>query len=125
MHMASAWEVVVAANHGYGYLPRCVAYTDCKAGMNCYPGYSPDSMYPAVGQVVEVVGVADAKLGFWLKTESNYPCLLSRTVAERLQYVPESGPCMAPAAKRSPRILSAILLNYPGAFGAAKAVVRC
>ena len=34
----------------------------------------------------EEVGVAGDLLGFWLKMESNYPCLLSRTDVEKWQY---------------------------------------
>ena len=45
------------------------------------------------------VGVADVKLGFWLKMESNYPCLLSRTVAVIWQYALGWEPCMALVAK--------------------------
>jgi hypothetical protein len=71
------------------------------------------------------VGVAGMKLGSWLKTESNYPCLLSRTVAERLRYVPGLEPCMALVGKHWPTILSVTLPNYPAAFAVVKEAVHC
>jgi hypothetical protein len=52
------------------------------------------------------VGVADAKLGSWMKMERNYPRLLSRTVAEKWQDVPGPGACMVFGAKCSPRSLA-------------------
>jgi hypothetical protein len=74
--------------------------------------------------VVEEVGVVDGKLGFWLKMESNYPCLLNRNVAEKLQDAPEPGPCMELAAKHSPRILFVSLLDCLVAFAEEKEVAR-
>jgi hypothetical protein len=82
---------------------------------------------PVAGLVVEVeeVGVADVKLEFWLKTESNYPCLLTHTVGEILQDAPEPEPCMELAAKYSPRILSESLLDCLVAFDEVKEVGHC
>jgi hypothetical protein len=72
------------------------------------------------------VGVAGVvKLGFWLKMESNYPCLLSRTVAEKSQYAPAPEAYMALAARYLPTTLSVILLDCLGASAAVKAVARC
>jgi hypothetical protein len=71
------------------------------------------------------VGVADVKLGFWLKMESNYPCLLIRTVGERLQDAPGPEPCMELAVRYSPRILFVSLLDCLVAFAEVKEVGRC
>lgn len=87
-----AEAAVVAANRAYGYLPRYVAYIDYKAGTSYFLHCFQDLMVLAAAVVVAaaaavqaevVVGVADVKLGSWLKMASNYPCLLSRTVAEK------------------------------------------
>lgn len=72
-----------------------------------------------------MVGVAGVKLGFWMKKESNYPRLLSRTVAEKSPDVPEPGVCMALVAKRSLKNLALILLDCPGASAEVKAAGRC
>ena len=117
--------MAAVANHVSGYLPRCAAYIDYTEGTKCLASCSPGLHLPAAGLVVEEVGVADGKLGFWLKMESNYPCLLNRNVAEKLQDGPGSEPCMELAVKRSPRILSAILLDCLVAFAGVKGVGRC
>ena len=132
MHRASGaehWAVVVVAvvgaSHGCGYLPRYVAYTGYRVGNYCSRDCSPMSLLPAAGQAAAEVGVADVKLGPWLKMESNYPCLLSRTVVGKWQDARDPEACMALAAKCSPRILSAILLDCLGAFAEAKEVAHC
>ena len=96
-------------------------------GMSCLASCFQGLQLLVAGLVEEVVevGVADVKLGFWLKMESNYPCLLNRNVAEKLQDGPGSEPCMELAVKRSPRILSATLLDCLVAFAGVKGVGRC
>jgi hypothetical protein len=121
--------VVAVASHACGYLPRYAAYIDYMVGMSCLASCSPGLQLPAAGLVVvvvvEEVGVADVKLEFWLKMESNYPCLLNRTVVEKLQDAPEPEPCMELAAKYLPRILFASLLDCLVAFAEVKEVGRC
>jgi hypothetical protein len=117
--------VAAVANHGCGYLPRCAAYIDYTVERNCLAGCFPGLQHPAAGLVEEEVGVADEKLGFWLKMESNYPCLLNRNVAEKLQDAPGPEPCMELAAKHLPRILSGSLLDCLVASAEAKEEARC
>jgi hypothetical protein len=72
------------------------------------------------------VGVAGVvKLGFWLKMERNYPCLLNRTVAEKSQYAPAPEAYMALAAKYLPVTLCVTLLDCRGTSAVVKVVVRC
>ena len=96
-------------------------------GMSCLASCFQGLQLLVAGLVEEEVevGVADVKLGFWLKMESNYPCLLIRTVGERLQDAPGPEPCMELAAKHLPRIPSGSLLDCLVAFAEAKEEVRC
>lgn len=84
-HLAAA----VAASREYGYLPRYGVYISCKVGRSCFLYCFHDLTALAGVQAGEAVGVADVKLGFWLKMVSNYPFLLSRTVAGKSQDGPE------------------------------------
>jgi hypothetical protein len=112
-----------AANHGYGYQPRYAACTGYRAGMNFCPDFhSPDSGGAVLSG--EVVGVADVTLGFWLKMASNYPSLLSRIVAEKLQYEPGPEVYMVLGAIYSPGSLFVTPLIGPGELDAGKEGVR-
>jgi hypothetical protein len=53
-------EAAVAANHGYGYLPRYAAYTDYRAGMSCSPDCCSPGLHLSLdaGSEEEAVGVA-------------------------------------------------------------------
>ena len=118
-----AVEEAVAANHGYGYQLRYAAYRGYRAGMRFCPDcHSPDS----AGAVLsgEVVGVAVVTPGFWLMA-SNYPSLLSRIFAEKLQYEPGPEVYMVLGAIYSPESLFATLLIGPGELDAGKEGVRC
>jgi hypothetical protein len=96
-------------------------------GMSCLASCFQGLQLLVAGLVEEEVevGVADVKLGFWLKMESNYPCLLIRTVGERLQDAPGPEPCMELAVRYSPRILFVSLLDCLVAFAEVKEVGRC
>jgi hypothetical protein len=69
--------------------------------------------------------VAGGPLAFWLKTENNYPSLLSRNDAERSQYVPGSEPYRALGAKHWLVTLSVILADCPWEFAVGKEGGRC
>lgn len=106
---------VVAANHGYGYLPRYAAYTGYRVGMSCSPDYCSPGLHlsPDAGLQEEAVGVAGGKLGFWQKMANNYPYLLSRNDAEKSQYGPGPEAYMVLGAKHWLASLSVILLDCP------------
>lgn len=80
-------RAVAVASRAYVYLPRYVAYINCKAGMSQRPDYFL-ACYQDAGWTVEAVGVAGESLGSWLMMESNYPCQLSRNGAEKSRDVP-------------------------------------
>ena len=69
--------------------------------------------------------MAGVKLGFWLKTESNYPCLLSRTVAEKWRDVAGLEVYMALVATCWPRTLCVTLLDCPAASAEVRWGRRC
>jgi hypothetical protein len=106
---------VVAASHGYEYLPRYAAYTGYRAGRSCSPDYCSPGLHLSLdaGSQEEAVGVAGGSLGFWLKKENNYPLLLSRNDAEKSQYGPGPEAYMVLGAKHWLGSLSVILLDCP------------